>query len=232
MSIAGILASNLFSGAVNSFQGNRSTVPKFEQIKDQFQQLGQDLQSGNLAQAQTDYATLSKEFPGATQASTTAAATAGTTTTAAAPTTTAATTAATGATTLAQQFAHLGQDLQSGNLQGAQQDYTNLQQTAQQNGTQQAGSYHHRGHHHHGGDFQSASSASSGTAQSNPIVQAFSSLAQDLQAGNLSGAQTAFATLQSDLQAIGGFTSSGSGGASPTSTGTGASTAANLNVIA
>lgn len=255
MSIAGILASNLFSGAVNSFQGSRSAAPKFEQIKEQFQQLGQDLQAGNLAQAQTDYATLSKEFPGANQAGTpaaattaaTAAATAATTNAAAAaattttappttltttPTTTTGTTTATGTTTVAQQFAQLGQDLQSGNLQGAQQDYTNLQQTAQQNGTQQAGGHHHRGHHHHGGDFQSAPSASSGTAQSNPIVQAFSSLAQDLQVGNLSGAQTAFATLQSDLQAIGGFTSSGSGSTSPTSTGTGSSTAPNLNVSA
>jgi hypothetical protein len=226
MSIVGILASNLFSGAVKVFQGNRSAAPKFEQIKEQFQKLGQDLQSGNLVQAQTDYATLSKEFPGASQASTTTAATAAAAMTTTTPTTTAATT---GATTLAQQFAQLGQDLQSGNLQGAQQDYTNLQQAAQQNGTQQMGGHH--GHRHHGGDFQSAL-ASSASAQSNPIAQAFSSLAQDLQAGNLSGAQTAFAALQSDLQAIGGFTSSGSGGTSPTSTGTGASTAANLNVSA
>jgi len=45
-------------------------------------------------------------------------------------------------------------------------------------------------------------------------VQAFSTLAQDLQAGNLSGAQSAFATLQNDLQQIGGFVTTGSSGAS------------------
>jgi hypothetical protein len=37
------------------------------------------------------------------------------------------------------------------------------------------------------------------------VNQAFSTLGQDLQAGNLSGAQSAFATLQNDLQQIGGF---------------------------
>jgi outer membrane protein assembly factor BamD (BamD/ComL family) len=236
------LGSNLFSGAVNSFQGTRGAAPKFEQIKEQFQQLGQDLQSGNLAQAQTDYATLSKEFPGASQANTPAAATAAATTAATAAATTPATTVATtpttttgaatttGATTVAQQFAQLGQDLQSGNLQGAQQDYTNLQQAAQQNGAQQVGG-HHRGHHHHGGGFQSASSASSGSAQSNPIAQAFSTLSQDLQAGNLSGAQSAFATLQNDLQQIGGFTSSGASGTSPTSAASSGSTGGTLSVV-
>ena len=218
MSIVGILSSNLFSGASFLSQGIQGTATKFEQIKEQFQQLGQDLQSGNLTQAQTDYATLSKEFPGTNQAATTAATTASTT-----GTTTA------GTPSVAQQFAQLGQDLQSGNLQAAQQDYTNLQQTAQQNGARQVGG-HHRGHHHHGGDFQSATSTSS--SQSNPIVQAFSTLAQDLQAGNLSGAQSAFATLQSDLQQIGGFASPGFGGTNPTSTASGPSTGGTLNVSA
>jgi outer membrane protein assembly factor BamD (BamD/ComL family) len=233
MSIVGILGSNLFSGVISGFQGTQGAAPKFEQIKEQFQQLGQDLQSGNLTQAQTDYATLSKEFPGANQASANAAATAATTT-ATTTATTNTTPTTTGATSVAQQFAQLGQDLQSGNLQAAQQDYTNLQQTAQQNGAQQVGG-HHRGHHHHGGDSQSASStssSSSSSSQTNPIAQAFSTLSQDLQAGNLSGAQSAFATLQNDLQQIGGFAPPGSGGTSPTSTGTGSSTGGNLNVSA
>src|SRR5579872_5726882 len=143
MSIVGILGSNLFTGTVNSFQGTQAAAPKFEQIKEQFQQLGQDLQSGNLTQAQTDYATLSKEFPGATQASTAAAATTAAATTAATTGATPSTgTTTTGTPSIAQQFAQLGQDLQSGNLQAAQQDYTNLQQTAQQNGSQQVGGHH------------------------------------------------------------------------------------------
>lgn len=229
MSIIGILSSNLFSGAANRFQGTQGTqgaAPKFEQIKEQFQQLGQDLQSGNVAKAQADYATLSSEFPGASQAGTTAGSTMGTTTAATATTTT------TGATSLTQEFAQLGQDLQSRNLQAAQQDDTNLQQTAQQNGAQQTMGHHYRGHHHHGGGFQAVSSTSSSSAQTNPIVQAFSTLAQDLQAGNLSGAQSAFATLQSDLQQIGGFATSGSGGTSSAGTASTSSTGANLNVSA
>jgi outer membrane protein assembly factor BamD (BamD/ComL family) len=220
MSIVGILSSNLFSSG--AAQGNQQTqgvegrTQKFQQLKSEFQQLGQDLQSGNLTQAQSDYATLSQNFPGASQ---TGAAFA--TTTAA----TNATAATTGTGTVAQQFAQLGQDLQSGNLQAAQQDYSNIQQAAQQNGVQQAGGHHH-GHHHHGGEMQAASSLSSANQQSNPITAAFSALSQDLQAGNLTGAQSAFATLQNDLQQIGGFTTPGSGGAgnpSSTSAPTGAS---------
>jgi hypothetical protein len=202
MSIVGILGSNLFSGVVNSFQGTQGAAPKFEQIKEQFQQLGQDLQSGNLTQAQSDYTTLSKEFPGANQSGATAATTANTN-----PATTGTTTSS-GTTSLAQQFAQLGQDLQSGNLRAAQQNDTNLQQTAQQNGAQQVGGHHRHGHHHHGGGAQSASTGSS--AQQS-ISQAFGTLSQDLQVGNLSGAQSAFATLQNDLQQIGGFVTSGSG---------------------
>jgi len=73
------------------------------------------------------------------------------------------------------------------------------------------------------------SSQSSSSQQSNPIVQAFSTLAQDLQAGNLSGAQSAFSALQNDLQQIGGFLTAGSNGASSTAA---PSSAGSLNVTA
>ncbi len=227
MSIAGILSSNLFSsGATQGFQQTHEAKgpgQKFQQLKSEFQQLGQDLQSGNLTQAQSDYAALSQNFPGARQTGATAA-----TTTAA----TAATTSSTGNGTVAQQFAQLGQDLQSGNLQAAQQDYSNIQQTAQQNSNQQVGGHHHHGHHFHGGETQSASSSSTSSQQSNPIAAAFSTLAQDLQAGNLSGAQSAFATLQNDLQQIGGFASSGSGGTGSPSSTSASTGVGNLNVSA
>src|SRR5450759_4545152 len=211
MSIVGILASNFFSAKAtqrNETQSTQNNPSKFQQIKTEFQQLGQDLQSGNLTQAQSDYATLSQNFPGASQrtaATTNAAATAAT----AGVTTTAATTSN---NPVAQAFTQLGLDLQSGNLQAAQQDYTNLQQNVQQNATQQVGGHHH--HHHHAESSQSSSSSSS--QQANPIAQAFDTLAQDLQAGNLSGSQSAFATLQNDLQQIGGFLPAGSGGTSST----------------
>lgn len=122
------------------------------------------------------------------------------------------------------EFQQLGQDLQSGNLQGARQDFTNLQQDLQQISSQQVGGRHR--HHHHA---ESPETSSSSAQHSNPIGQAFSALAQDLHAGSLSGAQSAFAALQNDLQQIGGFLTAGSSGASGTAL---PSSAGSLNVTA
>ncbi len=196
MSIIGILSSNLFSaGATQNTKSSQNTPSNFQQIKTEFQQLGQDLQSGNLTAAQSDFTTLSQNISGATQST---AATANSTT---------------GNNTIAQAFAQLGQDLQSGNLQGAQKDFTTLQQDVQQNSSNQVGGHHgHRGHHAE----RSQSSSSSSSQQTNSINQAFSALAQDLQAGNLAGSQSAFSALQSDLQQIGGFLPAGSSGTSST----------------
>jgi outer membrane protein assembly factor BamD (BamD/ComL family) len=210
MSITGI-ASNILS----SLYGAQSPQNQFQQVQNEFQQLGQALQSGNLSQAQSDFATLSQNVPGL-GGSTASASTAAASTT---PTTNAANT-----NPIAQAFAQLGQDLQSGNLTAAQQDYATIQQDVQQNAGQQVGGHHH--HHHHGGSSQNSSSTSSSSSQANPIDQAFSQLAQTLQSGNLSGAQSAFAALQNDLEQIGGFVTSG--GSS-----TAAATASSgLNVVA
>jgi len=193
MSVMGILSSDLFSaGATQNIQSNNPS--NFQKIHSEFQQLGQDLQSGNLTQAQQDYTTLTQNLPGFSQNST---------------------------NPLAQALNQLGQDLQSGNLQAAQQDYATVQQDAQQSAAQVAGHHHH---HHHRPEGTQDSSASQ---QNNPIAQAFSQLAQDLQSGNLQGAQQAFATLQSDLQQIGGFAAAGSSSASGA-----AATTGSLNVTA
>jgi outer membrane protein assembly factor BamD (BamD/ComL family) len=206
MSIIGILSSNLFSaGAAHNTSSSGNNPSVFQQIKTEFQQLGQDLQSGNLTAAQSDFTTLSQNLSGASQSSATDA------------------NSATGNNTLAQAFAQLGKDLQSGNLQGAQQDFTNLQRDVQQISTQQVGRHH--GHHHH----HTESSQSSSSQQTNPIAQAFSTLAQDLQSGNLSGAQSAFSALQNDLQQIGGFQTAGSTGTSSTAV---PSSTGSLNVTA
>jgi len=208
MSIIGILSSNLFSaGAAQNTQSSQNTPSVFQQIKTEFQQLGQDLQSGNLKQAQSDFTTLSQNLSAASQISAAAA------------------NSATGAGAVAQAFAQLGRDLQSGNLQGAQQDFTSLQQDVQQISSQQAGGHH--GHHHH--HVESSQSSDSSSQQSNPLVQAFSTLAQDLKAGNLSGAQYAFSALQNDLQQIGGFLTAGSNGTATTAV---PSSTGNLNVTA
>jgi hypothetical protein len=117
MSIAGILSSSLFNYTTQNVQN------KAQQFKQEFQQLGQDLQSGNLSAAQADFATLEQSGPlGATSSS-----------------------SAPGSSAIGQEFSQLGQDLQSGNLSAAQQDYTNIQQNFQN----QAAQGSHR--HHHGG---------------------------------------------------------------------------------
>jgi soluble cytochrome b562 len=85
---------------------------------------------------------------------------------------------------VAQAYSQLSQDLQSGNLSAAQQDYATIQQDLQQ----QASPMHHH-HHHHGG---------SGN-DSDAISQLFDELGQDLQSGNLTGAQQAYSTLEQDL---------------------------------
>jgi outer membrane protein assembly factor BamD (BamD/ComL family) len=204
MSLTGISSSIL-----STLSGLQTQQSPFQQIKSEFQQLGQDLQSGNLNQAQSDFTTLSQNLSNVFQGGTNPATTAATTT---AANTTAATTSP-----ILQAFSQLGQDLQSGNLQAAQQDFTNIQQDAQQASAQVGGH-----HHHHAAESSQSSSASQ---QSNPIDQAFSQLAQSLQSGNLQGAQQSYSALQSDLQQIGGFTSSGA--TTPTST---AATTGGINI--
>jgi outer membrane protein assembly factor BamD (BamD/ComL family) len=167
MSIAGILTSSLFASL-----GSQSTQNKFQQINSEFQQLGQDLTSGNLTQPQQDFATLSQNLPGQQQS---------------------ASNSASNANPLAQAFATLSSDLQSGNLSGAQQAFSTLQQDLQQQHSSGQGI---RRHH----DFSGNDSNSAASAQSNPIAEAFNELGTALQSGSLTSAQQAYSTLQQDLQ--------------------------------
>jgi hypothetical protein len=117
MSIAGILSSTLFSS-------NPQAINPQQQFQKEFQQLGQDLQSGNLAAAQSDFATLQPNAPSSSPIA--PASTSG---------------------SVAQAFSQLGKDLQSGNLSAAKQDFSNIQQDVQSHGAQA----HHHHHHHNGG---------------------------------------------------------------------------------
>ena len=185
MAVGGILSSTLFQ----ALQGGQSNV---QNQQNEFQQLGQALQSGNLAEAQQDFATLTQNAPAATQGNTN--------------------------NTVSQAFSALGQALQSGNLNAAQQDYATVQQDVQQAVGQTQGHHHH--HHHGGGGSQQTSAASqqanSTSQQTNPISQAFGALGQALQSGNLTTAQQAYATLQQDFAAFG----TGGTNTSQTTTGT------------
>jgi hypothetical protein len=92
----------------------QSWQAKAQKIQSEFQQLGQDLQAGNLTQAQSDFSTLSQNVSGSVQNN----------------------------SSLAQAFSALGSALQSGNVSAAQKAYTTLQQDVQQAGM--GHHHHHR----------------------------------------------------------------------------------------
>ncbi len=146
-----------------------------------FQKLGQDLQSGNLSSAQSDFATLAQAFAQPSTTSGTAAATTSTAT----------------SNPITQAFNQLASDLQSGNLAAAQKDYSTLQQDLQN----QSGMGHHVHNHHR----ISAGGVEDSSSQ-NPLLQDLNQLGQSLTSSNLSGAQQAYAILQQQLQqfALGG----------------------------
>jgi hypothetical protein len=134
MSVSGVSSSDPLQTSVA--QGAQS---KFQQIQTQFQKIGQDLQSGNLTQAQADYVTLSQQLPSSQQAGNS---------TSAGPT-----------STLAKAFQTLGQDLQAGNLAASQADFATIQQDTQ---LQSSGQSHGHHHHHHG---EGSSQQTNGTLQ-------------------------------------------------------------------
>lgn len=158
--------------------GTNDAANKMQQMRSEFQQLGQDLQSGNMTAAQSDFATLTQLDPNLVSTSSTSA-----------TSSTSSATATTASNPMEQAFAQLAQDLQAGNLSAAQQDYSAIQQQMQS-----ATAVHGHHHHHHGGG---------GGGQENPIDQLFSQLGQDLQSGNLSAAQQDFTSLQQQFQQMG-----------------------------
>ena len=113
MSVAGI-SSSLFHYTPQIVPNN------FQQFQKEFQQLGQDLQSGNLTGAQADFAALQQDVPQA-----------------------ASTISSQNNNPIAQAFSQLAKDLHAGNIASAQQDYSTLQQDLQNHAAQAH-------HHHHG----------------------------------------------------------------------------------
>jgi hypothetical protein len=191
MGIFGI-ASNILGQIGSAIPQN----PNNQQFKQGFQLLGQDLQSGNLSQAQSDFSSLQQLLPSSQQTSLLSP-----------------TASTQSGNPLATAVSQLAQDLKSGNLTAAQSDLATVQQDAQQVGQQQgAGHAHH--HHHHGGAESSQSSNDQNTAST-----LFGQLGQDLQSGNLSAAQQAYTSIQQDFQLFGQNNSSSSSGAPSASAG-------------
>ena len=159
MSVSGISSSNLFDST------NQTIQTKMQQFQKEFQQLGQDLQSGNLSAAQSDFVTLQQMGTQSASSSTSA-------TQSNSP--------------LAQAFNQLAQDLKSGNIGAAHQDFAQIQQAFQNQASQTKGH-----HHHHGGGgsamsqlfeqlgqaLQSGDLSSAQTAY-NTLAQDFSQLGQ------------------------------------------------------
>jgi outer membrane protein assembly factor BamD (BamD/ComL family) len=151
-----------------------------QQFQQEFQQLGQALQSGNLSAAQADFVTLQQS---GTQSSS----------------------ATQNSNPIAQAFNQLSQDLQSGNLSAAQKDFTNLQQDLQATSTSHA---HHHHHHSGGGQSNSISQLFQQLGQElqagnlSAAQQAYSTLSQDLQIsppGSTSSAATSTTAPASSL---------------------------------
>jgi|HubBroStandDraft_4_1064222.scaffolds.fasta_scaffold160510_2 outer membrane protein assembly factor BamD (BamD/ComL family) len=134
MSVSGISSSNFSDYRTQGTQNN------LQKVQQEFQQLGQDLQSGNLPAAQSDFATLQSLEPKGNSNS-----------------------SSQGNGPIAQAFNQLSQDLQSGNLSAAQQDYSTLQQDVESRVEQG----HH--HHHHGGDGSEQQTPSSSQPSSNSV---------------------------------------------------------------
>lgn len=102
MSVAGILSTAAFSLGAQFFQ------TRTRKIKNELQQLGRDLQSGNLSAAQSDLAALQKLQPKPVTTSTTQSSDA-----------------------ISKDFSQLASDLKAGDTKAAQQDFTQLQQDVQ-----------------------------------------------------------------------------------------------------
>jgi hypothetical protein len=185
MSIFGVASTIL--GQISSAA---TSNPNKQQIKQGFQQLGQDLQSGNLSQAQSDFSSLQQLLPTGQQSSLLTPAS-----------------GVQSSNPLATAVSQLAQDLKSGNTAATQSDLATVQKDVQQLGQQQgAGQAHH--HNHHGGGESSQSSS-----EQNAASTLFGQLGQQLQAGNLSGAQQAYSTMQQDFQQFAPNNSSSSSGA-------------------
>src|SRR5208337_1725399 len=108
------------SAILNSSYNQNQFSPVCSPYKQDMQQLSQDLQSGNLSAAQSDFATLQAAFshsPSSTAAASTAS-----------------TSSASTSNPIAQAFYQLASDLKSGNLSAAQKDFSTIQQDLRRQG--------------------------------------------------------------------------------------------------
>lgn len=158
----------------------------FSQIRQGFKTLASALQSGDLNAAQQAFTSLQPLLPNSSAGNQTPNVQSGS-----------------GQNQFSTDLSTLGKAIQNGDVTQAQNAFATLQQDMQS----VQGQHHHHHHHHGSGSTQStdsttsnASSQSTNGSGQSQFATDFSSLAQALQNGDLSGAQSAFATLQQDMQ--------------------------------
>jgi len=147
----------------------------YQQIRSDFKTLQNDLQSGSLANAQVDFATLLKDAPQLNNQLQSGAT----------------------ATTQTSDLSALSTSLQSGDLTGAKAALGSLGQDLgfARNSLSSMGQVHRHHHHHHA----DSDSATAGNASGDQAVQSdFQALSSALQSGNITSAQQALAQLQKD----------------------------------
>lgn len=160
-------------------EGLANWASSMKKVQSEFKQLGQDLQSGNVTQAESDYTTLTQDLSSFSSTSTSAASSSATTTSTDSST-----------SSLADALNTLGQDLQSGNLTAAQSDFKTVQNDLQQTSNQAPPP-------------PPPSSDASTSTSASAILKELSALGDDLSSSDLTSAQTAYTTLQQDLSQLG-----------------------------
>ena len=169
--------------SISSISSSTNAYQKqLQQMSTDFTTLQASLSSGNLSTAQQAYVTLTQDLQNTQQ--TQGGQQAG------------------GTSLVSKDLAAVGTALQSGDLTGAQSAFTtltqDLQNAQQTQGGQQAYKGHGHHHHHHGGSSQVTTDlAAVGTA---------------LQSNDITGAQSAFATLMKDLGSSSGQNTTGTSG--------------------
>ncbi len=148
-----------------------------QQIRKDFNQLASALQSGDLSGAQSAYSSIQQLLQDNQSSSNSI-------------------TGSNGTSTIQNDFATLGQALQSGDLSQAQSAFSQLQSDFKA-ASQSAQALPQ------GEDQYVVSSSQQGLSVAQQVQQDYAQLASSLQAGDLSGAQSAFASLQQALQSQG-----------------------------
>jgi hypothetical protein len=160
---------------VNNSTSSTPTNP----VLNDFETLGQALQTGDVGQAQSAFSQFQQDVQAARQASTVAP-----------PVqdqyvpSTSQQQTLTITQQVQQDYAQLNSSLQSGDLSGAQSAFANLQQALQSQGTSTT----------------TPATQSTTTSGTDPITNDFNALGSALSSGNLTQAQSAFSQLQNDIQ--------------------------------